>query len=80
MAKEQRWVVPDGDDWVVRRSGAERASSRHDTQREAEQRAAEILRNVGGGGRVTQGRDRRIRSKDTIAPARDPLTPRDKEH
>jgi Uncharacterized protein conserved in bacteria (DUF2188) len=80
MSKEQRWVVQDGDGWVVKKPGAERASSRHDTQRAADQRAAEILRNLGGGERVTQARDGRIRSKDTIPPAKDPFPPRDKEH
>jgi hypothetical protein len=80
MSGEQRWVVQDGDDWVVRKPGSERASSRHSTQREADQRAAEILGNLGGGERVTQGRDHKIRSKDTIPPARDPNPPRDKEH
>ena len=77
---EQRHVVKDGDDWVVRKPGAERASVRVDTQREADQRAAEILRNVGGGERVTHGVDGKIRSKDTIAPGNDPYPPRDKEH
>ncbi len=80
MSKEQRWVVQDGDGWAVKKPGAERVSSRHDTQREANERAAEILTNLGGGERVTQGRDGRIRSKDTIPPARDPFPPRDKEH
>lgn len=80
MGKEQRWVVRDGDAWAVRRPGAERASSRHGTQREAERRAAEILSNAGGGERITQGRDGRIRSKDTIPPGRDPNPPRDREH
>jgi Uncharacterized protein conserved in bacteria (DUF2188) len=77
---EQRHVVKDGHDWVVKKPGASRASSRHDTQRGADQRAAEILSNVGGGERVTHGRDGRIRSKDTIPPARDPFPPRDREH
>lgn len=80
MPKEQRHVVRDDDDWVVKKPGAERVSSRHDTQREADQRAAEILRNTGGGERITHGRDGRIRSKDTIAPGNDPNPPRDKEH
>ncbi len=77
---EQRHVVKDGDDWVVKKPGAKRVSSRHDTQREADQRAAEILRNAGGGERVTHGVDGCIRSKDTIAPGHDPNPPRDKEH
>jgi hypothetical protein len=77
---EQRWVVKDGDDWVVRKPNAERVSSRHGTQRQADDRAAEILQNLGGGERITQGRDGQIRSKDTIAPARDPNPPKDTEH
>lgn len=48
MTGEQRWVVQDGDDWVVRKPGSDRASSRHDTQKEADKRAAQILANVGG--------------------------------
>lgn len=80
MSKQQRHVVKDGDGWAVKKPGADRASSRHPTQREADQRAAEILRNAGGGERVTHGRDGRIRSKDTIAPGPDPMPPRDKEH
>jgi hypothetical protein len=80
MSGEQRWVVQDGDDWIVRKPGAERASSRHSTQREADQRAAEILSQLGGGERITQGRDGKIRSKDTIRPAIDRNPPRDREH
>jgi hypothetical protein len=80
MSKEQRWVVPEGEKWVVRKPGADRASSSHRTQQEADRRAAEILRNAGGGERVTQGRDGRIRSKDTIPPGQDPNPPKDQEH
>jgi len=80
MSAEQRWVVQEDGDWVVKKPHARRASSRHPTQREANQRAAEILTNLGGGERVTQGRDGRIRSKDTISPASDPFPPRDREH
>jgi hypothetical protein len=80
MSKEQRHVVRDGDHWAVKKPGAERASSRHDTQREADRRAAEILQNLGGGERITHDRQGKIRSKDTIPPARDPHPPRDREH
>jgi hypothetical protein len=55
-------------------------SAHEDTQADADRRAAEILRNAGGGERITHGRDGAIRSKDTIAPGRDPFPPRDKEH
>jgi hypothetical protein len=77
---EQRHIVRDGEDWVVRKPGSKRASSRHGTQREADQRATEILRRLGGGERVTHGRDGRIRSKDTVPPGHDPNPPRDTEH
>jgi hypothetical protein len=80
MASESRHVVRDGDRWVVRRPGARRASSSHDTQAEANARAAEMLRRAGGGERITHGRDGKIRSKDTIAPGHDPFPPRDREH
>lgn len=76
---ERRHVVKEGDKWAVKKPGAERASSLHETQRQADQRAAEILRNAGGGERVTHGLDGRIRGKDTIAPGRDPNPPKDKE-
>jgi hypothetical protein len=54
--------------WDVRAPNAERASAHTQTQAEADKRAAEILRNIGGGERITKGRDGRIRSKDTIPP------------
>jgi hypothetical protein len=77
---EQRHVVRDGDDWVVKKPGAERVSARLYMQREAGQRAAEILRNAGGGERITHGVDGKIGSKDTIATGNDPNPPKDKEH
>lgn len=48
------------------------ATTHHRTQKNAEKRAGDDLRKSGGGERITQGRDGRIREKDTIAPARDP--------
>jgi hypothetical protein len=54
---------------------ADRASSHHDRQSEAEQQANEILRNVGGGEAVVHGRDCRMRDKDTVPPAKDPFPP-----
>jgi len=57
-----------------------RASSLHDTQKEAEKAAKEMLKNQGGGELTTKGIDGKIRSKDTIAPGKDPFPPRDKEH
>lgn len=66
--------------WEVVKPDAQRASAVERTQGAADKRAAEILRNSGGGERITKGTNQRIRSKDTIAPGHDPNPPRDKEH
>ncbi len=67
-------------DWVNKKNSAEKASSKHGTQKEAEDVARQMLKNQGGGELTTKGRDGRIRSKDTIAPGKDPNPPKDKEH
>lgn len=75
----ERHVTPDGDgNWKVEAPGASRASSLHDTQADAIDRAREIVGNAGGGEVVIHGRDGRIRDSDTIAPGNDPNPPRDK--
>lgn len=66
-------------DWINKRNDAGRASSVHNTQDAAERAAREMLRNQGGGELTTIGRDRLIRSKDTIAPGRESSV-RDTEH
>lgn len=66
--------------WANKKNDAEKASSLHKTQKEAEQAAREMLRNQGGGELTTKGVDGKIRSKDTIAPGKDPNPPTDKEH
>lgn len=66
--------------WVNKLSSADRASSLHDTQAEANKTAAEMLRNQGGGERTTMGIHGKIVSKDTIAPGNDPRSTRDTEH
>ena len=81
MSKNDRSVFPTGDgEWANKRDDAERAGSVHNTQREAEQAAREMLKNAGGGELTTHGKDGSIRSKDTIAPGNDPNPPKDKEH
>lgn len=70
---------PDGT-WENKRNDADRASSLHKTQKEAEQAAKEMLRKQGGGELTVLGVDGKIRSKDTIPPGNDPNPPRDKEH
>lgn len=74
-----RIVYKRGNEWVNKRNDADRASSLHSTQHEAEAAAREMLRNQGGGELTTKGVDGRIRSKDTIGKP-DPNPPRDKEH
>lgn len=77
MSKKDIHVVPRGDGWATRREGAGRASSQHDTQRDALDQAREWARRdrveV-----VTHGRDGRIRDSDSYG--RDPNPPRDKKH
>lgn len=70
-------IVRHGDDWAVRREGANRVSSTHDTQREAidagrctAQREHTEL--------VIHGRDGQIRDSDSYG--NDPFPPRDKKH
>ena len=66
--------------WANKRNDSNRASTVHDTQREAEKTAKEMLKRQGGGELTTKGVDGQIRSKDTIAPGNDPNPPKDKEH
>jgi Uncharacterized protein conserved in bacteria (DUF2188) len=84
MAKEKpntRIVSPNPEGgWDVKKPDADRASAHLPTQADANKRAAEILTNIGGGERITQRRDGKIGSKDTIAPGNDPNPPKDKEH
>ena len=70
---------PDGS-WENKRNDKDRATSVHDTQKEAQQAAKENLQNQGGGELTTKGRDGKIVSKDTIKPGNDPNPPKDKEH
>lgn len=62
--------------WENKRNDADRASSVHDTQAEAQKAAREMLKNQGGGELTTKGVDGRIRDKDTVAPGNDPNPPK----
>jgi len=66
--------------WANKRNDADKASSLHGTQGDANKAAREMLHNQGGGELTTMGRDHKIVSKDTIAPGNDPCPPRDREH
>lgn len=82
MSKPQDRSVFQRDDgqWANKRNDADKASSLHRTQAEANSAAREMLQNQGGGERTTMGRDGRITSKDTIAPGNDPRSIRDTEN
>lgn len=80
-SNNRRHVVPNPDGgWDVKAPGADRASSHHDTQADAERRAKEIVNNAGGGEVVTHRPNGQIRDSDTVAPAKDPFPPRDTKH
>lgn len=82
MSKDRDRTVFKNEDgkWVNKRNDASKASSLHDTQKEAEYSARNMLSNQGGGELTTKGVNGIIRSKDTIAPGNDPFPPRDNEH
>jgi Uncharacterized protein conserved in bacteria (DUF2188) len=81
MAKKVNYhVVPRDDGWAIKKEGSKRASDTAPTQRGAEQRAKELSSKNGGGEVVIHRPDGKIRDKDTMAPARDPMPPRDKKH
>jgi len=67
-------------EWINKKLDADKASSKHSTQKAAEDAAREMLKNQGGGELITKGSDGKIRSKDTIPPGNDPNPPKDKEH
>ena len=68
---------PDGG-WNVKKPGASRASAQAPTQKEAMDRAREILRNNGGGELVIHNKKGKIRDSDTVPPGNDPYPPQDK--
>lgn len=72
-----RYVVNHSDGWAIRGANRDRASGVFDTQREAIERAKEIVSNRGGGEVRIQGRDGRWRDSDTVPPGNDPFPPRD---
>jgi hypothetical protein len=82
MSKDRDRTVYRREDgqWANKKNDSDRASSLHKTQAEANEAAAEMLRNQGGGELTKMGRHGTIVSKDTIAPGNDPCPPKDTEH
>lgn len=68
-------VVPRNDGWVIRREGASRATSTHETQTAAITAARELARSQGSE-LVIHGRDGRIRDRDSYGT--DPLPPKER--
>ena len=75
MAKKGVHVTPQGDKWAVKREGSKRASSVHETQKEAEKKGRQTARNE-----KTEfylhGRQGQIRQRDSYGS--DPYPPKDK--
>lgn len=80
MSDNDRYVVNHPDGWAVTGPGHERPSGVFDTQREAEERAKEIVSNLGGGEVRIQDRHGRWRDSDTVPPGSDPHPPIDRRH
>ena len=72
MAHQHVVQRPDGS-WAVRGEGNSRDTSRHNTQRDAFERAREVATNQRGDV-IVHGRDGRIRSRDSYG--NDPFPPR----
>lgn len=73
MAKKNQHVVPRGDDWAVKGAGNKRATSIHDTQKEATDAARRIAKNQQSEV-VIHRPDGRIRDKDSQGS--DPFPPK----
>jgi hypothetical protein len=80
MSKNDRFVVRHPEGWAVKKAGADRASSIHNRQADAERAAKQTVSGLGGGEVRVQGRDGRWRDSDTVAPGNDPFPPRDRKH
>jgi Uncharacterized protein conserved in bacteria (DUF2188) len=82
VAKQSRHVIPNKDrgGWDVKKPGSDRSSGNYATQKEAEQRAKQIVSRAGGGEVRIHDQKERIRDSDTVAPAPDPKPPRDRKH
>jgi len=65
--------------WEVVKLDHSRASAVTNTKREAQERAREIVRNLGGGEVTSKGRDGKIQDSDTVPHGNDPFPPRDEK-
>lgn len=78
MAKKDNYhVVPHNDGWAVRREGAERVSSQHDTQADAIRAGQNLAQNNQSDLRIHRPNGQ-IRDSDSYGS--DPNPPRDRKH
>ena len=77
MAKKDYHVVPRGEGWAVKREGADRASSLHETQRDAIQ-GGKRLAQVNKTELVIHRPNGQIRDSDSYG--NDPVPPKDTKH
>ncbi len=73
MSNDNVWVTRQGDDWVVRREGSERASSRHSTQQDALDAGRTTARREEVE-LIWQGRDNKIKGRNSYG--NDPHPPK----
>ncbi len=78
MPRNERHVVPHADGWAIRKPGSDRVSDTAATQRDAIDRARELLTNDSGGEVVIHRPDGTIRDSDIVPPGNDPNPPRDR--
>lgn len=62
--------------WANKKDGNKRATSLHDTQKQAEKVAREQLKKDGGGELKIKDENGKIRQADTIPPKKDPYPPK----
>lgn len=77
MAKRDYHVVPHQDGWAVRREGADRASSVHDTKQEALQTGRGLAQSAGVE-LVIHGQQGQIQNSNSFG--NDPNPPKDRKH
>ena len=67
-----RMVYKKEDKWINKANGNSKASSTHDTQKEAVNSARSMLEKSGGGELTIKGKNQLIRQKNTIPVGNDP--------
>lgn len=77
MAKQNQWVSPHKDGWVVQKGGSSKPTKVFDTQKQAIEYGKSVAKNQKTE-LIIQGRNGRIRSKDSYG--NDPCPPKDTEH